>query len=396
MMHAGRRLVVTVAAFLGMAGGAAAQATAWQPTASLPDARQGHASATYNGYVYVLGGSKAVGPAFQHFDTVFYAKVQQDGSLGAWLTAAPLRKEVSYASCVAHGGRLYLIGGMNNSATGGVRDVDVAVINPDGSTSAWFLAATLPLYEQRHDAAAAACGGRLYVIGGSTGGAFFDSVLVSTLDANGIPGPFGSTTALGIGRYGHTAIARQGRLFVFGGTANGSDATVRSAPVNADGTVGTWAAASSFAGSRAHHGSAVGGGRIYVVGGNSQESSAIHAAFAGDGTLHEWAEWTPVPAGQGRERHALAASGNHLYAIGGSVAGSASAGVLYVRMAEPPGEVPPGNGILPTESYGAGRACGGSVAGATSRPLLLAILLLAAALLARPIHEGFRRPAENS
>src|SRR5205807_630097 len=85
----------------------------WQTnTNALTSIIGGHSSVVANGYVYVIGGYN---PTI--VSTVYYAKLNADGSTGTWTTnanALPAARE--YQSSVVANGYVYAIGGYNSGA----------------------------------------------------------------------------------------------------------------------------------------------------------------------------------------------------------------------------------------------------------------------------------------
>ena len=166
----------------------------------LPDARGSHSSVVSNGYVYVIGGTSNT----TNQSTVFYAKLNADGSTGAWITSSnPLPNvRLSHTSVVANG-YVYVIGGSNGSA---VSTVYYAKLNADGTTGLWQTSANvLPSVTQLHSSVVA--NGYVYVIGGNNGSPT-SAVFFAKLNADGSTGvwdsnscskPAGNTAAAHIG-----------------------------------------------------------------------------------------------------------------------------------------------------------------------------------------------------
>jgi hypothetical protein len=79
---------------------------------ALPQLRQEHATVVANGYLYAIGGSDGTNPT----NTVMYAKMNGDGTIGAWNSSQnylPANREASgYA--VANG-YVYILGGFDGT-----------------------------------------------------------------------------------------------------------------------------------------------------------------------------------------------------------------------------------------------------------------------------------------
>jgi N-acetylneuraminic acid mutarotase len=138
---------------------------AWQTNSNaLPLALDGFSSVAANGYVYVLGGrdgSNTVRSA------VYYAQINGDGSLGAWSTdinALPVARAVHDSVIV--NGFVYVVGG-ENSSFAPQSTIYYARLNLDGSTGAWTTN-TSSLPATRHHFGIGMAGNYMYVVGGAT------------------------------------------------------------------------------------------------------------------------------------------------------------------------------------------------------------------------------------
>ena len=85
------------------------------------------------GYLFVAGGRTSFAGAST--DVVLSAKINADGTLGAWHNATNLPKPLHDFAFVGFKGRLYVAGGVG--ATGRSDEVYSASINGDGTLSAW-------------------------------------------------------------------------------------------------------------------------------------------------------------------------------------------------------------------------------------------------------------------
>jgi hypothetical protein len=138
----------------------------------LPGNRFWHGSALWNGHAYVIGGLDEAGT---RTDTVFFARVNDDGTTGPWQTSpntlpTPLIQHVSFAA----NGYLYVVGGQTSdgSVTTLVR---FAEISPDGSTGPWN-DANEALPEPRMFHALAMTSTHIYIAGGDADNAFGGAV----------------------------------------------------------------------------------------------------------------------------------------------------------------------------------------------------------------------------
>ncbi|MSU56895.1 MAG: hypothetical protein EXS35_01705 [Pedosphaera sp.] len=146
-------------------------------------------------------------------NTVYYAKINTNGTLGPWLTANPLPRSVDNLSAAVWKNRIYTIGGEDGATFR--KEVYSSVIQPDGSLSVWVAQPQLP------DGAAAqaeVANGFLYVLGGGVpGNVLTSAVYYSKINDDGTLAGWNQTTSLVdfLGNLG--AVAANGRIFTIGG-----------------------------------------------------------------------------------------------------------------------------------------------------------------------------------
>jgi hypothetical protein len=114
---------------------------AWETEPSLPEARTYHSVATYDNYVYVLGGFRfdAATNKVIYYDSVVRSTIGSDGHLSSW-TAEPSFKGARAGAGVTRAGKcLFLSGGSSSSATSFdyFADLQYARIGTDGHLSSW-------------------------------------------------------------------------------------------------------------------------------------------------------------------------------------------------------------------------------------------------------------------
>ncbi|HRY97206.1 MAG TPA: hypothetical protein P5147_27340, partial [Myxococcota bacterium] len=279
----------------------------WTATTPLPTTLAAHASAAYNGYLYVLGG--------RNLPIVWVAPIQADGTVGAWTRTRDFQVGRSLHSSVAYNGFLYVLGGYDG--TNLLDDVQVAPIAADGTLGPWRSTAALP--SARADHASVATNGFLYVLGGNASIGPLATVMVAPIRADGSLGPWSATTSFSSARSNHTSVAYNGYLYVLGGYTVSYRSDVQVAPINADGTVGAWSATTALPTACRSHTSVAADGYLYVLGGydgadrlDAVQVAPIHA----DGRLGVWTGTAAFPTA--RRDHTSVAYDGHLYVLGGS------------------------------------------------------------------------------
>ncbi|HMA33560.1 MAG TPA: S-layer homology domain-containing protein [Chloroflexia bacterium] len=173
----------------------------WADTLStnLPP-RFGHASTHVGSYIYTCGGLLGFGEPPLADCWMSTIQTASGHTLTAWQQVTSLPAGRTDAAMAAVGTTLYLIGGadLNGLAT---TTVYQATVNPaDGTLSAWT-ASSSPLPIALANTGATAVNGHLYVIGGQgNGGTYNANSYVTTPDGSGNLGPWTATTTL-IGNY---------------------------------------------------------------------------------------------------------------------------------------------------------------------------------------------------
>jgi len=228
---------------------------------------------------------------------------------------APLRSE-GYQG-VAHGGKLYCMGGRAGSPL-----PDLDSFNP--ATNTWTSLASMP--QARAGTAAAGQGNGIYVFGGRTTTAPSEPACVGTI------APGASTTIL---RYdidtdswanaGNLAVSRSdataarvgAKIYIFGGCGTGS--MLNSIEVYDPKTQTSTLLAVTLPTQRALMASATAGNEVHLTGGVNSLPDNYVVFNAVKGTVNVGTPLpTSCPAGFARAEHSSVAHGNRLYVIGGA------------------------------------------------------------------------------
>jgi hypothetical protein len=235
----------------------------WNSTNNLPSPRAFHASTAatpFNsrvsgyGYVYVMGGiSENNG---QPRNTVYKAKINQDGSLGNWTTDTPLPEPLHSLGALVFRGSVYIAGGatIDNAS---VNSVYRALIDTLGNVGQWEQLPDLPGSQTYHWFST--FGGFLYAVAGESGSVSpndgnytnndtkLNKIVYSRINLrNGELSESGWITnpsELTKRTSKHTAMVAGGNIFVTAGLYNGAQtgSTENSyATINSDGSVGSF------------------------------------------------------------------------------------------------------------------------------------------------------------
>ena len=274
-----------------------------------------------NGFLYLAGGYDCGTSAVSN--SVYYAPITGAGTVGAWQQTSSLAGARYLHASLAYDGYLYILGGSVGTLPF-LSDVQVAKINADGSLGAFQVTQALP--QGLSSGVAVAANGLIYYTGGAGGsGAPVNTVYVAPVHADGTLGAWSSTTAFTTGRANHAAGVYGARLYIAGGNPfTGFSATVlsdaQSAPINPDGTLGAWTATSSLPGPRSHGGGVVQDGHFLIAGGaasgGSYYNDAIAAPIRADGSLGAFRTLTTFT--NARWDVGVASDGNAVFVAGGT------------------------------------------------------------------------------
>ncbi len=282
--------------------------------ATLPEGTSSFGAAVADGWLYVYGGhvvrthsysTEAVSGRFNRLNL----------ATSAWETL-PAGPPLQGMNLVAHGGKIYRVGGMQpQNAPGTPQDIrsvtDVARFDPQ--TGRWEALPPLPLARSSHDVVVV--GNTLFVVGGWNlkGGApteWPDSMELLDLTA---AAPAWHRTPQPFRRRALTAAARDGKVHVLGGFDDKSQ-VVHGVSIY-DVAAGTWSSGPTLpGGAMSGFGPAacVAGNQLYV----SVDDGGLHRLGAG--------AWEPVGRGTPRIVHRCVPSAGRILVLGGAYNGDNS------------------------------------------------------------------------
>jgi hypothetical protein len=289
----------------------------WRTAAPLTTARAGAAVLEANGNIYALGGVD--GRNF--LQTVEYAPIRPDGTLGPWHLTAPLNEARGFFDAVAYNGYLYAAGGGNGpNGEHLLASVERAPLRSDGRLGPWErLPAALNL--PRRCVKLATVGDKLYALGGF-GGALLDSVERAGFTAGGL-GPFAVEAGhLTLPRYVNAVKAHGDTLYVLGGhdeSGGRGIAAVEYASVGADGAAQGWRTAAAMGAGRYGLAALSHGDRLYALGGldGARYTDSIEVSrILPDRSLAPWRATTPLSSP--RANFGALEHGGRIYIVGGT------------------------------------------------------------------------------
>jgi N-acetylneuraminic acid mutarotase len=269
---------------------------------ALPDGRSNFSLTTYNGYLYVMGGTSSNCTSGNGTGTTGYCKTVYVAKLGAngeprlwhptdgnpnnwgyWYRAGDLPTERAYSSAVAYNNRMYFMGG--RTASGATTALHIADITPTGTLGSWSSSTVLPSTNQ-YATSAQVYNDRLYIVGGSTSptAAPTNTVYFNKINSNGTINSWVQTSSFATGRTSggsNISVVRGGYIYVSGGCSavNGSGYCTTTqndtqvASINADGSVDTWNSVTGASDARLGHSLVTWRNTLYEVGGCSSQDT---------------------------------------------------------------------------------------------------------------------------
>jgi hypothetical protein len=189
----------------------------WQTANPLPDVRFSLSASVWNNRIYAIGGANDNYLS----NTVYSAIIQTNGSLSAWTTQTPLPVAIFTQASVANG-FLYVLGGTVNNGNTITNTVYYSKINADGTLAGWNQTASLPQPESLFGAVAA--NGWVFTIGGFNGSEPTGSFYGAAVKGDGSLVSWSSGTSLPQSE-DYEAVAASGSYIFFTGGANSQESS---------------------------------------------------------------------------------------------------------------------------------------------------------------------------
>src|SRR5690606_15490174 len=108
----------------------------WNTGSALNTARYLHGVEIWNGYIYAIGGCSSIssGSCASRTNSVEYAPLYSDGSLGVWRQTDTLNTARDTHSTAVYGGHIYVLGGCSaGNCSTDLDSIEYTSINSAGS-----------------------------------------------------------------------------------------------------------------------------------------------------------------------------------------------------------------------------------------------------------------------
>ena len=259
----------------------------WQGASSMTEERGFFSAVHYHGYIYAVGGGN--GENGEHLlRSVERARIFDDGLLGQWRKMdSQLQVPRRCVKLVLSGNTLYAFGGFAGSL---LDTVERAKIQDDGTLGPWMTEdnrLTMPRYVHT----VKEVNGNVYMIGGhrEREGVGHPQVEFATLHNNHFDKPWQRTTPLNKGRYALAAATQGNWLYALGGLDGAIyQDLIEKVAVKSDGSLGNWRKTTPLSSSRANFSTVVDNNHIYIIGGTNRDgyyNNVEYAAFNDRGDI---------------------------------------------------------------------------------------------------------------
>lgn len=268
-------------------------------------------------YVYLIGGMTGVSNTI--INTVQYAPINSDGTLGSWTTGTnfPINIYLSHSAVI--GDKVYILGGHNG--TNATSNVYMSKINSDGTLGAWV--EVLSLASVIYQSQVVVTRNKIYLLGGRLNNTtYVSTVQFATVFPDGSLSSWTTGTALPIALGVSQAVVTKNRVYLLGGYINTTTLTsnIYTATVNSDGSLGNWSVSGTLPSVLAGTQAIVTKNTVYLLGGGNApgvpNNIIYKASINSDGVIGTWVQGTSLP-GNLYASQAIVAK-NRVYLLGGN------------------------------------------------------------------------------
>ncbi len=293
----------------------------WNQERSLNLARRALAAVAVNGYLYAIGGVDEQGNYVRETE---FARILADGSLTPWRTTSSLNRGRFYLAAVNVNDYIFAIGG-GSGALGDdnqpVATVERARIQSDGSLGAWEIVTSMQ--SPRRGLKAVATQSHIYAIGGYNG-VFLKNTEYAAISSTGLLGDWRiDPHESHLDRYIHSAALHDRFIYVLGGHVQKALSLgygdVEMTEIQNDGSLSPWSSqASRLLVPRFIASAFAKDAFLYILAGHNgaqRLNSVEYAAIAPNGHVGVWQMTAPL--NMPRSAAAVATYGDYVYVLGG-------------------------------------------------------------------------------
>lgn len=257
----------------------------WTTGAVLPIEQWGTTGTVVGGKIYVIGGENDS----QNYNQIY------DPMTDTWSAGAALPVGQSFMTGAVVNGKIYVIGGQNDSGNNN------QIYDPVANT--WSTGAALPIAEE--NMTSAVVGGKIYVIGGGNPTQPNNPNHIYVYDP--VANTWRTGTNLPVAQAFTTSAVVGGKIYVIGGDGGTQDNQIYDPVAN------TWKTGTQMPVGQAYMTSAVVNGKIYVIGGSAGN---LNNTQIYDPVSNTWTMGAVLPFGQAEMTSAVV--NGKIYVLGGS------------------------------------------------------------------------------
>jgi len=304
---------------------AASGVGSWKTTSGYPTTAYAESCVVSGGYVYCVGG---IAPSNLNnkcllTSAVYFAPVHASG-VGAWKFTTCYPTLVEYPSCVANGGYIFCVGGLNGGAV-----TDAVYFAPLSGTGVGTWIATSHYPANVYGQSCVVSGGYITCVAGATESVYLDAVYSAPLSSTGVGAWTESTNNYPLSVNVLSCVVSAGDIFCVGGVNDGSVTNAVYFASLSAGAVGAWSSTTIYpiTNGEGYESCIAYVGVIYCVGGYNGVDFEINAVYfaplSGTG-VGTWIATTNYPARVDAQSCVLSA--HTIFCVGGlTVSGPTSA-----------------------------------------------------------------------
>ena len=245
-------------------------------------------SVVYNGYIYLIGGGVYGSPNYTFYNTVYYSKINSDGTLGTWNTTSNTNLPLIAGSAIStYNGYIYLIGGKNGAGSGvnigtTYAPVYYSKINSDGTLESWNTT-TNSTIAPFQDGNSVTYNGYIYLFANSTQNAYYSKINSDgTLESwSTVSNAFPQSISFSVG------LVYNGYIYALGGHIS----SAYYSKINSDGSIGSFSSTKSLPQTLLGASGTTNNGYIYVCqgyNGSTNFNACYYTSINTNGTINSW------------------------------------------------------------------------------------------------------------
>jgi len=231
-------------------------ADTWTEKSEMPTARQGLSTSVVNGKIYAIGGGVSSSSAYSSVET-FSTVEEYDPSTDTWTTKSPMPTARGWHSANVVDGKIYIIGGSQDTTPGYGHVLTVEVYDP--ATDTWSQKGDMP--GSRAAGSGSVVDGKIYLIGGYGGPQWVD-------EYDPLTDTWTMKSEMPTARIGLSTSVLDGKVYAIGGFVPGVAGYPGVATVEVyDPATDAWTTAPDMLTGRFGAYTSVVDGKMYVIGG---------------------------------------------------------------------------------------------------------------------------------